>query len=346
MQEVRGGTARVFVWPGIHAETGENVRVLAPQARNAFVLTDRNCVEIARRVALSLQQAKYDNIAGAAVPPVKGRPGTSLFHQVDERLGRVGTEATLVVAVGGTPVLHLASHLVSKHGGMMPLFLVPTSVRAQLDSCVSGASCCPIGGRWARPVAVFSDPTVLATLPLREYIAGLADAAKIAVIANGALFEFLQRNEAAIRDRAPAVLEELAYLSATSKAQAVDSSDGQGGALRALEYGHTVGRALERVAGAAILHGEALSVGMEAEMAVSRGLGWAQKDLQAAQNRLLKSFGLPTRVKGIAADRLARDLLGKGNAPRLVLPDVIGHSRGPEAIPPDLIKAAVLSITR
>ncbi len=345
MQEVRGEDSRVFVWPGVHAEAGENVRVLAPGSRKVFVLTDRNCVEIARRVAMSLQQANF-GVAGCAVPPGRGRPAAAALKQVDERLGRLGTDAACVVAVGGTPVMHLGSSLAWRHGGRMPLFLVPTSLRAQLDSSVGGASCCPIGGGWQRAVAVFSDPTVLATLPLREYLAGLAEAVKCAMIVNGELFEFLRENGIGIRDRVPGILEELVFRGAASKTAAVDQARGSSESLRTLEYGHTVGRALERVAGAAILHGEALAVGMEAEAALSREMGWAEGDVGPAQNGLLKAFGLPTRVKGLPGDRLMKALQGNPNGTEFILPDVIGHAHDRGKAPADTLRAAVASITR
>ena len=344
MQEVRGQETRVFVWPGIHAEAGENVHVLANQPTKAFVLTERNCIEIARRVGMSLQQAKFD-VIGCAVPPGKGRPTAATAQQIDQRISRLGEDSSTLVAVGGTCVMHLGSALAGKYGGRVPLFLVPTTLRSQLDSSVGGASCCPIRGKWQPAVAIFSDPTLLATLPLRDYLAGLAEAVRCAMIANGELFEFLKENEMAIRDRSAAALEELVVRTATHKANALDQAAGSGHPLKILEYGHIVGRALEKVAGAAILHGEALSVGMEAEMAVARGLGWADKDIPAIQNKMLKSFGLPTRVKGLPGDRLI-GAMGNHGGPEFILPDIIGHARGPEKAPAQVLKAAVAAITK
>lgn len=342
MQEVRGEGSRTFVWPGVHAETGENARVLSRPTRKAFVLTDRNCIEIARRVGMSLQQSHFVAL-GCALPPSRGRPAPSAFQQVDDRLNRLGTDSTCVVAVGGTPIMHLGASLAARFQGRLPLFLVPTSLRAQLDSSVGGSSCCPAGGRWQPPVAVFSDPTVLATLPLRDYVAGLAEAVKFALIADGEIIPFLQENQMAIRERSPGPLEELTYRCANSKATAVDASPET---LRSLEYGHVVGRALERMGGAAILHGEALAVGMEAEAFLARRLGWADQDLPAVQNRLLKAFGLPTRVRGLSAELLLRTLQGHGGPPDFVLPDLPGHPHGRVKPPPDLLKAAIEAITR
>jgi hypothetical protein len=80
-------------------------------------------------------------------------------------------------------------------------------------------------------------------------------------------------------------------------------------------------------------------------MKLSRSLGWADEDLEARQNRVLKALGLPTRAKGLPADRLAAPLLA-GKLPTLDLPDEAGHSRGPAAITPALVTAAVAAVTK
>ena len=131
----------------------------------------------------------------------------------------------------------------------------------------------------------------------------------------------------------------------TVKAAAVNSPTPGPGARATFHYGHGVGGALERLAGAAVIHGEALAVGMEAEVFLARRLGWVDDEVPQAQNRLLKSFGLPTRAKGLPADRLAQALLERGPfAPDL--PDSLGHARGPAEVPADLLKAAIAFVTK
>jgi 3-dehydroquinate synthetase len=129
------------------------------------------------------------------------------------------------------------------------------------------------------------------------------------------------------------------------KSAAVESPTPGPGARATLRYGHFVADAIEKLAGNAILHGEALAVGMEAEMRLSRALGWADEETAAAQNRLLKALGLPTRAKGVPARRLAEPLLA-GRLPGLDLPDEIGHARGPAPLEADLVRAAVAAVTK
>ena len=99
MQEVTLTGSRMFVWPGVHAETGENVRVLSRETKRAFVVTDRDCVEIARRVAMSLQQARF-KVAGGLVPSGKGKGKPATIQQIAAKLGiAVGTAERTLQAV-------------------------------------------------------------------------------------------------------------------------------------------------------------------------------------------------------------------------------------------------------
>jgi 3-dehydroquinate synthetase len=340
VEEVLIQQSRMFIWPGVHAEAGENIRVLAPETLRVFVVTDRPCIPIARRVAMSLQQARFD-VSGGAAPPSKGPSKPATLTQLKSKLEALGAEGVTVVAVGGTSLLHTGIRL----AGERQTFLVPSTVRSQLDASVGGTSCPQLTGPWTPPRAVFSDPTLLRDLPLREYVAGLSEAVKFAVVQDADLFEIMEKKASKIRDRDANTLEELVFRCATVKAAAVATTTPGPGARATFRYGHLIGWAIERLAGTAILHGEALAVGMEAEAFMARSLGWAGAEVLEAQNRLLKSMGLPTRTKGLPVDRLSEPLLAKG-VPKPDLPDSIGHARGPAEIRPDLLKAAITRVTK
>ncbi len=340
MQEVRMAASRMLLWPGIHTEVGENARVLVPGVARAFVLTDRPCLPIAQRVVMSLQQANF-KVGGGAVPAGKGPAKPATMKDLEGRLARLGSGPACIVAVGGSSLLHVAARL----SGQRPWIAIPTTLRAQFDGSVGGSACPQPGGGWRTPALVLSDPTLPAGLPLRDYISGLADAVKCGVVQDPDFFEFLESNAEAIRARKAEVLEELVARAARVKAAAVDSPSPGSGARATLRYGHFVAGALERLAGAAILHGEALAVGMEAEMKISRSLGWADEETAKAQNRLIKALGLPTRAKGVPADRLAAPLLA-AKLPGLDLPDELGHARGPAPLTQDLVRAAVAAVTK
>jgi len=340
VQEVRIPDSRMFVWPGVHVECGENIRVLAPDTLRVFVVTERHCIPIARHVAMSLQMNRFD-VSGGVAPPTKTSPKAATLSQLQTKLDALGKKGSTVVAVGGTAVMHLGMRL----AGSRSLFLIPTTLRSQIDVSVGGASCPAFAGRWRGPKAVFSDPTLLRDLPLREYVAGLAEAVKCAIVQDADLYDFLDANAGKIRDRDQVTLEELVFRAATVKSAAISTATPGPGARATLRYGHWLGGSLERLAGSAILHGEALAVGMEGEAALAQKMGWIQDDLIKNQNRLLKAMGLPTRAKGLPADRLAAPLLANGT-PKPDLPDSLGHTRGPADATPALIKAAIAAITK
>src|SRR5260221_14561263 len=102
MEEVRVPSSRIFIWPGIHAEVGENVRVLAPNARHAFIFTDRKCIPIAKRVALSLIQAKFE-VAGYAMYPGESRKNLRTALGVYNKMAksRVDRECVFLTVGGG-----------------------------------------------------------------------------------------------------------------------------------------------------------------------------------------------------------------------------------------------------
>jgi 3-dehydroquinate synthase len=340
VQEVRIPESRMFVWPGVHVECGENIRVLAPDTLRVYVVTDRPCIPIARHVGMSLQQNRFD-VSGGVAAPTKGSAKAATVSQLQAKLDGLGAKGVTVVAVGGTAVMHLGMRL----AGSRPLFLIPTTMRSQLDASVGGACCPTFAGRWKPPKAVFSDPTLLRDLPLREYVAGLAEAVKCAIVQDSDLFDFLDSRAGKIRDREQNTLEELVFRGATVKSAAISTPTPGPGARATLRYGHWIGGSLERFAGAAILHGEALSVGMEAEAALAQKLGWGDGDLIKNQNRLLKAMGLPTRIKGVPSDKIALPLLTNGT-PKPDLPDSVGHTRGPAEATSALIKAAIAAVTK
>ena len=101
MEEVRLTSSRIFIWPGIHAEVGENVRVLAPQARQVFIFTDRKCIPIAKRVAMALMQTNFE-VAGYAMYPGESRKNLRTALGVYNKMAKKKIDrGAAFVTVGG-----------------------------------------------------------------------------------------------------------------------------------------------------------------------------------------------------------------------------------------------------
>jgi 3-dehydroquinate synthase len=354
MEEVRVGGSRVFIWPGIHAEVGENVRVLAPGSRQVFIFTDRKCIPIAKRVALSLIQANFE-LGGYAMYPGESRKTLHTALGVYGKMIRTRMErGCAFVTVGGGVVAELGGFVASTYRDGLRLFHVPTTLVAQVDAGIAGRAGVNLkGGRnyLTHPCpasAVFVDPTLLETLPPREYRAGLAEVVKHGMVREADLLACLEENIEELRARQPLLLEELAFRCASIRA-AVEKEAQASGVRAVLHYGHTVGRALEAAGGFRKIHpGEALSVGMEAEACIAEALGVAPPGVRKAQNRILRLLDLPTRARGVSPEKLIEGMEFESRSaagrPRLALPEAVGRASHGVEIPPDVLAEALRAV--
>jgi len=354
MEEVRGTSSRTFIWPGIHAEVGENIRVLAQTARQAFIFTDRKCIPIAKRVALSLIQAKFD-VAGYAMYPGESRKNLRTALGVYNKMSKTKTDRGAVfITVGGGVVTELGGFVASTYKEGLKLFHVPTSLVAQLDVGIAGKTGLNIrdGKNFVAttysPAGVFIDPSLLETLPKKEYQAGLAEAVKYGMVREAELLSFLEENLDGLEARTPLLLEEIVYRCASIKA-AVEQEADSSSASAVLKYGSTVGRALQAAGGYTKIHqGEALAVGMEAEAWMAEKMGIAGAGVVKAQNRILRLLDLPTRVRGLSYDKLFEvmefDPKPASAWPRFALPESVGHAAHNIEVPLEVLQEALRAI--
>ncbi|MFM7783911.1 MAG: 3-dehydroquinate synthase family protein, partial [Gammaproteobacteria bacterium] len=184
---------------------------------------------------------------------------------------------------------------------------VPTTLLAQVDSSVGGKTAVnhPRGknmiGAFHQPRCVIADTDTLATLPAREYAAGLAEALKYGLIADAPFHRWIVANAAAIAARDAALLAELILRSCANKARVVaaDEREEEGGMRALLNFGHTFGHALESATRyQRYLHGEAVAIGMVLAADFSRRLGGITGGEVQALRELLQSFGLPVDLPG------------------------------------------------
>lgn len=354
MEEVRVTSARIFIWPGIHAEVGENVRVLAPSAKQVFIFTDRKCIPIAKRVALSLLQAKFE-VSGYAMYPGESRKNLRTALGVYNKMAKTKVDrGAAFITVGGGVVTDLGGFVASTYKEGLKLFHVPTSFVAQLDVAMTGKTAVNLreGKNFvstAYPAgAVFVDPSLLETLPNRDYQAGLAEVVKFGMVREADLLSFLEENLDGVNARTPLLLEEIVYRCAAIKAAVEQESQASSvGAI--LHYGTIVGRALLAAGGYSKIHpGEAQSCGMEAEAWMAEKIGLAPPGVARTQNRILRLLDLPTRIRGLSQDKLvealAFDVNVPGTRPRFAFPEAVGHARHGVDVPPDVLLDGLKSI--
>jgi 3-dehydroquinate synthase len=242
-----------------------------------------------------------------------------------------------VVAVGGGVIGDLAGFAAATYARGLPLVMVPTTLLAMVDSAVGGKvginlpQAKNIVGAFHQPAAVWIDTASLATLPVREFRCGLAEVVKYGVILDADFFADLERDVEPILAHDPATLGALIARCCALKAQVVSQDEREESGLRAvLNFGHTIGHAVESVAGygGRYLHGEAVSIGMVLESTLAERLGWIGPDVTDRISALLQRFGLPTVLDGtepaMLLEAMTRDKKNQHGAIRFVLPTRLG----------------------
>lgn len=211
-----------------------------------------------------------------------------------------------VLALGGGVAGDLAGFVAATFHRGIPYVQIPTTLLAMIDASVGGKTGVdtPVGknlvGAFHQPRAVIADVDTLATLPKNQFIAGLAEALKHGAVADRGYFERLLETRDQIFARDRATLVSLVARSVEIKAQVVAEDERENGKRAVLNFGHTVGHAVETAAGYAVLHGEAVATGM----AVEADLGVSLSITEAADAKLLRDalvrFNLPIELPGDA----------------------------------------------
>jgi len=253
----------------------------------------------------------------------------------DELLARGFGRDTGIVALGGGVAGDLAGFVAATYMRGVPCVQVPTTLLAMLDASVGGKTGVdtPEGknliGAFHPPVLVVSDPAALATLPEREYRAGMAEAVKHGLIADREYFRWMEREAPRLLAREPGALERLVHRSVEIKADVVSADERETGRRAVLNAGHTVAHAIERVTSYGVPHGEAVAIGLVAECELAVRLGRAAPAVGERVATLLERFGLPTRLParldpGALVEAMASDKKNRSARIRFALPSELG----------------------
>jgi 3-dehydroquinate synthase len=258
----------------------------------------------------------------------------------------------VVVAFGGGIVTDLGGFLAAIFMRGIPVLQIPTTLLAQVDAAIGGKTGANlVGGKnlvgaFHQPLAVLIDPAVLTTLPEREYRAGLYEIIKGGVIRDRALFEMFEQKRELILARDPATVDAIIAAKVSIKAEVVTNDEREGDLRRILNFGHTIGHALEaETRYERLLHGEAVAFGMNA--ATRLAVTAAGLD-QATANRIVRlvdSYGPIPSLNGIEAGRLAARLASDKKTMQgkvhFVLPTAIGTVKIVSGVPEAQILAAI-----
>jgi shikimate kinase/3-dehydroquinate synthase len=263
-----------------------------------------------------------------------------------------------IVALGGGVIGDLAGFAAATYLRGMPLVQVPTSLLAQVDAAIGGKTGVNhrrgknLIGAFYQPRLVLADPATLLTLPPRERTEGWAEVAKYGMILDAELFALLEEHAATLRDCSPppaSLLTQIIARSIALKAGVVEEDEHEQGLRAILNYGHTLGHALENAAGyGEWLHGEAVALGMVAAAELACQAGLFPREQAERQKRLLAALGLPTVYHGsVSAQALLEavqlDKKVAGKQVRWILPRRIGEVTL-TTLPADLVHRVVTTL--
>ncbi len=339
----------VHVGEGIVSLLGADLEALGAGPQVA-VVTHRHLLRgPGARLLRAVRAAGY-RVTVLAVPPGERTKSLASAGRLYTALARaqVARDAT-VVALGGGVVGDLAGFVAATYMRGLRLVQAPTTLLAMVDSSIGGkaavnhAGAKNLVGAFHQPALVVCDVEWLATLPDRELRSGLAEAVKTAVIGDPDLFGYLEAHLPAVLGRDPAALVEVVSRCAAVKAKVVEADERDLGPRHALNYGHTLGHAVEAAAGwGRLTHGEAVAIGMTLEAALAHRLGLVDAQVAERQRALLERCGLPTRLPPLRRDRLLRalrlDKKVRRGVLRFALPVGIGAVRGEQEVPEAVVR--------
>ncbi len=315
-----------------------------------LIITDENVDPLYSGIAQKSLETAGFSVAVEAVPAgEQTKSGEQVFHLYSRCIEAGLDRKSFIVALGGGVIGDLAGYVAATYLRGIPFVQVPTSLLAMVDSSVGGKTGInlPEGknlvGAFYQPELVLADLETLKTLPPREYRAGLAEVVKYGIIYDAPFFESLEQEIAQFSDVANAeLLARVVGRCCEIKADVVAQDEREGGLRAILNFGHTAGHALEKVAGyGEYVHGEAVSVGsVFAARASVEVTGLPQDECNRIES-VFQALGLPVRAPEYdwpkLRDAMSVDKKTVGGMPRFVLASAIGNVSIGNEIPEDLM---------
>ena len=334
---VDAGGYEIHIRSGALDDAGSLVAHAAP-AHHFAIVTDVNVARLyVQKVSASLAEAAKSKVSIHAVPAGEDTKTRQTWGTLtDELLAAGAGRDTTIVALGGGVVGDLAGFVAATYMRGVPVVQLPTTLLAMVDASVGGKTGVdtPAGknlvGAFHPPSLVLADVGTLDTLPPRELRAGIAEMIKHAVIADAAQLDSVAHFGDKTAGRADVIRENV-----TIKVRVVREDARERGLRKVLNFGHTLGHAVESTSGYSLLHGEAIAIGMVLESRLAERIGVAEPGTAAGVERAIRGAGLPTAIPA-GIDRAAvlaatrTDKKARSGRVEYALPARIGAMAGEE----------------
>lgn len=324
---------------------------LPPKAGKLFCVTTQDVWDLyGDRFSQALAGREFSTLF---FPGGEDRKRLSEVEALADRMVELGADRTsLVITFGGGIVCDLGGFLAAIFMRGIPVVQVPTTLLAQVDAGIGGKTGANLVhgknliGAFHQPLAVIVDPDLTQTLPEREFRAGLYEVIKTGIIASPDLFEQMLTDYGRILDMHPDLVQQIIAESVRVKAEVVSADERESDLRRILNFGHTIGHALESETGySRLLHGEAVAFGMRAVIHLGRFLGVTSEQTSKRVLECLDAYGTLPSLEDIEPDnllnRLASDKKTIQGKVHFVLVSSIGRTVIRSGVDPTLIRQAI-----
>lgn len=259
---------------------------------------------------LRLHSGLFSNQAHIALPRGENNKTLERMGELYRQLAEQGVDRdSLIIGIGGGLATDMAGFLASTYLRGLRFAFISTTLLGMVDASIGGKNGVNLDGYKnmvgciRQPDFIWCDLDLLSTLPEREYRSGLSEVIKYGAIRDRSLLEYLERNMGSLLERSPEVLAEVVYRCAGMKAEIVEADEHEGGLRRILNFGHTLGHALER--NSEYLHGEAIAAGMVMASQLSLNRGLVTREEHEFLRDLIHRAGLPVSLPCDAANLIA-----------------------------------------
>ncbi len=268
-----------------------------------FIITDSNVKRLYGDEFLKTLRSNKIEVHLLSVPAGEKSKTRNTKEQLEDKLLNLKADrSSLIIALGGGMIGDLAGFVASTLLRGIPFIQIPTTLLSQVDSSIGGKVAVdhPLGknliGTFYQPKRVYIDVDTLKTLPQREFRNGMAEVIKYAAILDRDFFSFLENYHPKIFLHHPSSILHLIHRCCELKKMIVEKDERETGLRRILNFGHTIGHAVESLSNYKLSHGEAVAIGMMAEAKISVALGMLDQSDVERLNDLLQLYKLPTDI--------------------------------------------------
>ena len=301
------------------------------------LIADTNTAPLYADMCEAVLSKEWERITRIVLPAGETHKKLETVSMIYDRLAEEHfTRQSLLISLGGGVVCDLTGFAASTYMRGIPFVQIPTTLLSQVDASIGGKTGFDYKGyknmigAFHMPSLVYINTSVLKTLPEREIRSGLSEVIKAALIKDAAFYERLKKNRLSILELDHAVLLEMIGTAVRIKQAVVENDPYEAGERMLLNFGHSIGHAVEKASGFTLTHGECVAIGMEAANRISVAMDLLDRDSADEITSTLKAFGLPVTLGNIPVEEVLKntrsDKKMRHGAIRFILLDKIGHA--------------------